>query len=89
VNGYGVAVARPQGHSWAPPRSNGSGVNVGTILVVPPVAASCGDGGKTRCRSMPLGWGGGVVVVRAQESCVRGEGPQRVPSRHADRGGRW
>lgn len=86
---YGVAVARPQGHSWVPPRSNGSEVNVGTILVVPPITAASGDGGKARRRLMPTGWGGGVVVVGAQESCVHGEGPQRVGSRRCDRGGRW
>jgi len=89
VKVYGVAVARLQGHSWVPSRSNGSGVNVGTIPRVPPSAAASGDGGKARRRSMPSGWGGGVVVVGAQESCVHGEGPQRVRSRQTDRGGRW
>jgi hypothetical protein len=31
----GVPVAMLQGHSWAPRPSNGSRVNVGTILAVP------------------------------------------------------
>ncbi|MGH9043837.1 MAG: hypothetical protein ACRDVP_03195, partial [Acidimicrobiales bacterium] len=31
----GVIVAMLQGHSWAPTPSKGSGVNVGTIPVVP------------------------------------------------------
>ena len=89
VNACGVAVAKPQGHSWAPPLSNGLGVNVGTILVVPPGRAASMNGGKARCRLMRPGWDGGVVVVRAQESCVHGEGPQRVRSLNAERGGRW
>ncbi|MGH8923588.1 MAG: hypothetical protein ACRDWA_02930 [Acidimicrobiia bacterium] len=89
VKGCGVAVARPQGHSWAPPRSNGSGVNVGTIPMVPPRRPARVVGGKTRRRSMPSEWGGGVVVVGAGESPAQGEGPQRVRSRQTERGGRW
>jgi hypothetical protein len=85
----GVAVARLQGHSWAPAPSKGSRVNVGTILLVPPRRAACTLGGKTCCRSMPTGWGGGPVVVRARESRVHGEGVQRVRSGTAERGGRW
>ena len=54
----------------------GRKVNVGTILVVPPARTASARGGKIRCRSMRSGWDGGVVVVRAQESCVHGEGPQ-------------
>ena len=76
VNACGVAVAMPQGHSWAPPLSNGREVNVGTILVVPPSRTASARGGKIRCRLRRSGWDGGVVVVRAQESCVHGEGPQ-------------
>ena len=44
--------------------------------------------GKARCQLMLPVWGGGVVVVRAQESCVHGEGLQRSRSRNAQRGGR-
>ena len=40
VNACGVVVAMPQGHSWAPTPSNGSGVNVGTIPAVPSPAGS-------------------------------------------------
>gem|GEM_PF-4918983 len=38
----GVAVAIPQGHSWAPPLSNGTTVNVGTLPVAPPWPAFSG-----------------------------------------------
>jgi hypothetical protein len=89
VKACGVAVARLQGHSWAPTPSKGSRVNVGTILSVPEPAGCLPAGGKTRRRLMLTGWGGGPVVVRAQESCVHGEGVQRVRSNTADRGGRW
>lgn len=85
----GVVVAKLQGHSWAPTPSNGSRVNVGTIPMVPPRHARSVAGGKVRRRLMLPGWGGGPVVVRAQESCVHGEGVQRVRSIHAEREGRW
>jgi hypothetical protein len=62
----GVAVARLQGHSWAPTLSNGSEVNVGTISAVPSPASSLLVGGKARRRLMLSGWDGGPVVVRAQ-----------------------
>ena len=89
VKSCGVAVAMLQGHSWAPTPSNGPRVNVGTILAVPSPASSQLVGGTTRRRSMPPGWDGGPVVVRAQESCAHGEGVQRVRSINAERGGRW
>jgi hypothetical protein len=89
VNGCGVAVAMLQGHSWAPIPSNGLRVNVGTIPMVPDPASSQLVGGKVRRRLMLSGWGGGPVVVRAQESCVHGEGVQRVRDDDALRGGRW
>ena len=38
----GVAVAMLQGQSWAPPPSNGSAVNVGTIPAVPSPAGQPG-----------------------------------------------
>lgn len=89
VKSCGVAVARPQGHSWAPHLSNGSGVNVGTILLVPPRCPSRVAGGKARRWLMPSGWGGGVVVVGGRESRPQGEGLQRVGSVQTERGGRW
>jgi hypothetical protein len=89
VNACGVAVARLQGHSWAPTPSNGSRVNVGTILMVPPRQSARLVVGKACRRLMLSGWGGGPVVVRAQESCVHGEGVQRVRSLAAERGDRW
>jgi hypothetical protein len=88
VKACGVAVAKPQGHSWAPHPLNGSRMNVGTTPAAPYPASSQLVGGKT-CRSSTLPeWGGGVVVVRGRESRLHGEGPQRVRSNRADRGGR-
>ena len=46
VNACGVTVAMLQGHNWNPTPSNGSAVNVGTILVVPSPASSLLVGGK-------------------------------------------
>ena len=80
----GVAVARLQGHSWAPTPLKGSRVNVGTTPSVP-----AGMAGKTCRRSMSAEWGGGPVVVRARESRAHGEGVQCVHGFNAKRGGRW
>ena len=66
----GVAVAMLQGHSWAPTLSNGWKPSVGTILLVPLPASVLLVGGKACCRLMPVGWGGGPVVVRGRESRV-------------------
>lgn len=84
----GVLVARPQGHSWAPHLSSGSRVNVGTTLVAPFPASGQLVGGKARRRLLPLGWGGGPVVVRGRESRAHGEGVQQVCSDRAERGDR-
>jgi hypothetical protein len=85
----GVAVARLQGHSWAPTLSNGSRVNVGTTVMVPSsVCSQHTDAGNTRRRLMPSRWDGGPVVVGARESRVHGEGVQRVRSINAKREGR-
>ena len=86
VKACGVAVARLQGHSWAPTPSKGSRVNVGTIPAVPSPASSQLVGGKARRRLMPPGWDGGPVVVRGRESRSHGEGVQRVRRFNADRG---
>lgn len=83
----GVVVAMPQGHSWAPTPSIGSRVNVGTVPMVPPCRTASAVSGKARRRPMPSGRGGGVVVVRARESRVHGEGPQRDRSINAVDGG--
>ena len=89
ANACGVTVAMSQGHSWAPTPSIGSRVNVGTFLAVPPRCPTRAAGGKARRRLMPSGEGGGVVVVRARESRVHGEGPQRDRGIIATNGGRW
>jgi hypothetical protein len=88
VNACGVTVAMSQGHSWTPTPSIGARVNVGTLRVVPPFRPARAAGGKARRRLMPSGGDGGVVVVRAWESRVHGEGPQRDRSINAERGGR-
>ncbi len=86
VKACGVTVAMLQGHSWAPPPSNGSTVNVGTIPAVPSPVGSLLVGGKVRRRLMLPGWGGGPVVVRGRESRSHGEGVQRVRSIGANLG---
>jgi hypothetical protein len=53
-------------------------VNVGTILKLPYTPPSQGGDGQARSRLLVLGWGGVLVVVRAWESHVHGEGGQRV-----------
>ena len=85
----GVAVTMLQGQSWAPHLSNGLGVNVGTTRLVPSSARSQRVSGKACRRLTPIGWDGGVVVVRDRESRSHGEGPQCVRSINAERGGRW
>jgi hypothetical protein len=89
VKACGVAVARLQGHSWAPTLSMGSRVNVGTIPAVPFPASGLLVGGKVRRRPKLSGWGGGPVVVRGRESRSHGEGVQHDCSIGAERGGRW
>jgi hypothetical protein len=89
VNACGVATARLQGHSWAPTPLKGSGMNVGTIPMVPSRRPASAEGGKTCRRSMLSGWGGGSVVVRVGESPAHGEGTQCDRSIHAERGDRW
>ena len=84
VKDCGVAVARLQGHSWAPTPLKGSRVNAGTTSLVPTITA-----GKTCRRSMPAKWGGGPVVVRARESRVHGKGVQCARRIDVRRGGRW
>lgn len=74
----GVAVARLQGHSWAPTLSNGQKVNVGTVLLVPHRPAACWSAGEARCRLIPTGRDRGPVVVRDRESRSHGEGVQCV-----------
>ncbi len=85
----GVAVARLQGHSWAPTPSKGSRVNVGTTSAVPDPDGIQPLGGNAHRRPMPPGWGGGPVVVRGRESRSHGEGVQCVRSCDASWGGRW
>jgi hypothetical protein len=46
MNACGVVVAMLQGHSWVPIPSNGSGMNVGTVLVVPPPVSCQLPGGE-------------------------------------------
>ena len=88
VKACGVTVAMLQGQSWAPIRSNGLKVNVGTIRVAPYSVSSQLTGGKVRCRLMLFEWDGGVVVVRGRESRPHGEGPQQGYRRIYINGGR-
>jgi hypothetical protein len=85
----GVGMAKSQGQSWAPNLSSGHAVNVGTVPPVPSPASLGLADGNARRRRMPVGQGGGPVVVRAGESPVHGEGVQWVRGRRAERGDRW
>jgi hypothetical protein len=78
VKACGVAAAKLQGHSWAPTPSKGSGMNVGTISLVPPRLPSqgCGredpspadaDGMGRRVRSSPRP--GKPVTWRRDPAC--------------------
>jgi hypothetical protein len=89
VNFCGVAVAMLQGHSWTPPPSKGSRVNVGTISSVPFPISKVLVGRRVRRRPVSAGWGGGPVVVGDRESRSHGKGVQCVRSIDANRGGRW
>jgi hypothetical protein len=78
VNACGVAVAISQGTAGhRPPRTVSSGR--GNHREAPESSSSTGgvEFGLTRRLSMATWWGGGAVVVRAGESLVHGEGPQR------------
>lgn len=83
----GVVVAMRQGHSWAPHRTSGHAVNVGTVPAAPPPVSQ--PGGKARRRLMLPGRGGGPVVVRGRESRPHGEGVQWDRSTRSSTGGRW
>jgi len=83
---------RPGGHGEGLRRSRGEAageelgtypverlmVNVGTTARSPYLLANQVGSGKACRQLMAWQWGGGSVVVRAQESCVHGEGTQRV-----------
>jgi hypothetical protein len=90
LNACGVGVAMLSGYSWAPTWSIDNMVNVGTIRSRPTLRTPSPRRGQARCRLLAAGWGGGLVVVRAHERCVHGEGDQQVS--RADTGmpgGRW
>ena len=80
VNGCGVAMARLSGEKLGTDPVNGYIVNVGTVPGLPSPPANQVGCGKAHRRRMIPGRDGGSVVVRAQESCVHGEGTQRVGS---------
>ncbi|WP_433603688.1 group II intron reverse transcriptase/maturase [Nocardia sp. CA-135953] len=68
----------PRGHSRVPTLSNDQSVNTGTSLVLP-ASRTTSAGGSGWALRPPIGpWrGGAVVVLRARESRVHGEGRQR------------
>ena len=73
----GVLVARLQGNSWVPPRRPASSER-GNRLRLPSPAPGQGVSGQARRWLLTWGWDGVLVVVRAWESHVHGEGGQRV-----------
>jgi hypothetical protein len=62
-------------------------VNVGSARMLPFPPHGQWGGGQARRRLMASGCGGAPVVVRGQESCLHGEGGQRVRSRGTGRPG--
>jgi len=80
VKACGVAMDRLSGEKLGTDPVNGYIVNVGTVPGFPSPPTGQVGGGKAHRRLMIPGRGGGSVVVRAQESCVHGEGTQRVSS---------
>lgn len=80
VKACGVAMDRLSGEKLGTDPVNGCIVNVGTVPGFPSPPTGQVGGGKAHRRLMIPGRGGGSVVVRAQESCVHGEGTQRVSS---------
>ena len=65
-------------------------VNVGTPSGLPSPASSQLVAGQDHRHLMARRGGGGSVLVRAQESCVHGEGTQRIRSCcDGMSGGRW
>jgi len=59
----------------------------GNHLRSPFPPGSRSGGGQARCRLMAVRWGGGLVVVRARERRVHGEGDQQVGSGRTGRSG--
>ena len=90
---HGVAVAMPQGQSWAPTPSSGRAVNVGTVRCRSRLAQPAwGRAGASSAGG--AGRDGGPVVVAGvttrhggRESRPQGEGGQRVGSKDAGRPG--
>lgn len=85
----GVTVAMLPGLSWAPHSS------IGTQRTWEPSAVALPSGQPVRSGAGPSSadgrrWDGGLVVVRAEESSVHGEGGQQVSSKDTGMpGGRW
>jgi hypothetical protein len=71
----GVVVAMLQGHSWVPVPSKGSGVNVGTAVVVPEPVSGLLPGGVGASHADAAVAGRRTVVVRGRESRSRRRGP--------------
>ena len=78
VNVCGVAVARPQGQSWAPNPTIDRVVNVGTGPRPPLISAIQAGVGQAHRRLTVADRGGVAVVVGGRESRSQGEGRQRV-----------
>ena len=86
VKACGVIVAMLPGYRWAPHSLIDLVVNVGTTRGRP-TGGQPARRGQARCRLRAVGWGGGLVVVRAEESSVHGKGGQQVSSGGTGRSG--
>ena len=74
----GVAVAMLPGQSWVAYLVDRFLGERGNHLRLPCLPASQVGGGQVRCQLWTGRWGGGLVVVRARERRVHGEGDQQV-----------
>jgi hypothetical protein len=74
----GVGVAMLPGQSWVAYLVDRFLGERGNHLWLPCLLAGRVGGGQVRGRLWTGGWGGGLVVVRARERRVHGEGDQQV-----------
>jgi hypothetical protein len=91
VKDYGVAMAMLPGQELGISLVDRSCSERGNHPRSPSGSRGQRGSGQARCRLMAVGWGGGLVVVRAHERCVHGEGGQQVSGDDAGMPGgcRW
>jgi hypothetical protein len=86
-NGCGVGVAMLPGHQLGTSLVDRPHSERGNHSRSPSPLTSQVSGGQARRRLLAVGWGGGLVVLRAEESSVHGEGDQQVSNEVGGRPG--